>query len=242
MPGRIFAVAGLGKDRWYWVVWPSVEEFKAEEPARPHLAQGVEKTKAKAVEQALRAAGRYGRWVEARHAREYHRQLSQRERGKAAPNQPVPLEFLYHDAQDTENGEWFSRPHRVLKKTRQYVYVEQQPFDQGRGAAGWMGAASATFRLSRKMLETEGYALTPILDIDDPLFFTAPIQERTLLYTRQPPVCFQVLGLAFPCTKAEVTAAYRRLALKRHPDQGGNLDQFIELQAAYDQALRLCRE
>jgi hypothetical protein len=74
-------------------------------------------------------------------------------------------------------------------------------------------------------------------NIEDPLFFTTPYQGRAT----QPLTCFIRLGLSFPCTVAEVKAAYRRLVKQVHPDQGGNHDEFLKLQAAYEQALRLCR-
>jgi len=91
------------------------------------------------------------------------------------------------------------------------------------------------------MLEQEGYAFTPVIDLDDPLFFTTPYPERLLQTTDQAPACFRQLNLTFPSTLAEVKAAYRKLAKQAHPDQGGSHEQFLALQAAYEQALRLCR-
>lgn len=49
---------------------------------------------------------------------------------------------------------------------------------------------------------------------------------------------FTILGLSLPCTRAEVRRAYKRLALKLHPDQGGNHQDFIKLKQAHDSALR----
>ena len=48
----------------------------------------------------------------------------------------------------------------------------------------------------------------------------------------------EVLELSWPCTRAEVRRAYRRLALVRHPDRGGTDASFHELTQAYDAALR----
>lgn len=50
--------------------------------------------------------------------------------------------------------------------------------------------------------------------------------------------CLATLGLSLPVTRAEVRRAYRRLALKAHPDQGGNHHDFIKLKQAHDSALR----
>jgi hypothetical protein len=47
----------------------------------------------------------------------------------------------------------------------------------------------------------------------------------------------QVLELSLPCTAADVRRAYRRLALKRHPDRGGTDAEFNALTKAYDAAL-----
>jgi curved DNA-binding protein CbpA len=40
---------------------------------------------------------------------------------------------------------------------------------------------------------------------------------------------------------AEVKAAYRKQVKQFHPDQGGSHEEFLALQAAYEEALRLCR-
>jgi hypothetical protein len=42
------------------------------------------------------------------------------------------------------------------------------------------------------------------------------------------------LELQWPCTGADVTSAFRRLALKHHPDMGGNSSDFIRIKLAYD--------
>ena len=47
----------------------------------------------------------------------------------------------------------------------------------------------------------------------------------------------QVLGLSLPCTAADVRRAYRRLALKHHPDRGGTDAEFNAITKAYDAAL-----
>jgi hypothetical protein len=65
-----FAVASVGADRWYWVVWPSLVQLQAGEVS-PHLAEGYEKTKASAVDRALEVAGMNGEWVAAKYARQY---------------------------------------------------------------------------------------------------------------------------------------------------------------------------
>jgi hypothetical protein len=50
--------------------------------------------------------------------------------------------------------------------------------------------------------------------------------------------CLTTLGLSLPCTRDDVRRAYKRLALKTHPDLGGNSQDFIKLKQAHDSALR----
>ena len=58
---------------------------------------------------------------------------------------------------------------------------------------------------------------------------------------RSRPVCLKTMGLELPCTEQDVMAAYRELAKELHPDRGGDLDQFLQLQRHFDQALNLVR-
>ena len=44
----------------------------------------------------------------------------------------------------------------------------------------------------------------------------------------------KTLGLKPGCTEQDVTQAFRRLARKRHPDKGGNKEDFQRLRAAYE--------
>jgi hypothetical protein len=230
-----FAVTSLGKDRWYWVVWPSLEMVQSGKSGA-HVAEGYEHTKAEAVDRALEVAGMHGEWVEAKYAKAYQRRHSQ---GRQSPE---ALAFLYRDVREGSTGEWRSVPHRVVKRTRKYVYVEQQPYKPERLMGSWLDRNAPTFRLDRAMLEQKGYAFVPATaNVDDPLFFTVPYRERVVQYGGLLPTCFSLLGLSLPCTVAEVRAAYRELAKRAHPDHGGSHDEFLKLQAAYEQALHLCR-
>ena len=92
------------------------------------------------------------------------------------------------------------------------------------------------------MLEREGYAFIPVTaDVDDPLFFVTPYQERVARYACQPFDYLSLLGVSFPCSISDVKTAYRKLAKRFHPDQGGSHDEFLALRDAYEKALHLCR-
>ena len=56
---------------------------------------------------------------------------------------------------------------------------------------------------------------------------------------RSRPNCLKALGLMLPCSEEDVLAAYRELAKTQHPDRGGDLDQFLQLQRYFEQARRL---
>jgi hypothetical protein len=244
---RSFAITSLGKGRWFWVVWPSLEQLEAGDFGRG-ASWGYERTKADAVERALEAAGPDGRWLAAKYAKQYHKFMRTFQRESqggwtSAASPPAATEFLYQDVRDELTGKWRSARHRVIRKTKAYVYVEQRAYDAAEPPDVRLGDTGATFRLSRKSLEWEGYALAPVsAEVDDPMFFITPFHERTTQPGGRVPSCLERLGLPYPCTMAQVKAAYRRLAKNAHPDRGGNNEDFLALQAAYEQALTLCRD
>jgi hypothetical protein len=244
---RFVAITSLSKSRWYWVVWPSLAEIRASDEPLLHIGEGYEKTKSEAVERALELAGKYAEWIAAKYARSYHRNKKSQQEGDLSPGTPEfrnPLkmhEFLYRDVYDTERRKWVSVPHRVMRKTRKFVFVEQQPYSPGELTGSWFDRESPTFRLDRWMLEKEGYAFVPattyVEDAEEIFFnneYTKPSGEVRIK-------CIQELNLSWPCTEAEVKVAYRRLAKSAHPDGGGSQEMFLALQESYVQALQFCR-
>lgn len=51
------------------------------------------------------------------------------------------------------------------------------------------------------------------------------------------PGCYEVLGIDQSATAAEIRKAFRRLAVKAHPDKGGSSEKFVELKKALEEAL-----
>jgi len=51
--------------------------------------------------------------------------------------------------------------------------------------------------------------------------------------------CWTELGLSKPCGIAEIKRAYRKRALKCHPDQGGTKEQWARLASAYERAMSI---
>ena len=248
---RFFAIASLGRDRWYWVVWPSLAELQVTEEPLLHIGEGYERAKVDAVERALSLAGGDGEWIAAKYARSYHRSQAGTgrkpgsQRTMDAPGAPTMQEFLYRDTYDASQDRYGSEPHRVVRKTAKSVYVEQRPYTPSDRTGSWLDEQRPTFRLDRQELDREGYAFISVAeyisDADEPLFFARPRDERLNKYGRQLPHCLVVLNLSWPCTAADVKKAYRSLARRAHPDGGGSHDKFLALQEAYEQALRMCR-
>lgn len=58
---------------------------------------------------------------------------------------------------------------------------------------------------------------------------------------RRRPPCLETLELELPCTEEQVLEAYRRKVKERHPDKGGSLQKFLQLQRHYEQAMYLAR-
>ncbi len=48
------------------------------------------------------------------------------------------------------------------------------------------------------------------------------------------PTDFEILGLGPDATMAEIKKAHRKMAMKHHPDMGGEAAQFRALQEAYE--------
>ncbi len=246
---RFFAITSLNRSRWYWVVWPSLGELQASKEPLLHTGEGYEKTKAEAVERALELAGTDAERIAAKYAKAYHRSKADTSRKGARhritepPDTPVAQGFLYRDVRDAMTRHWDSVPHRVVRITRKYVYVEQHPYSPDDLTGSWLDQERPTFRLDRQALEQEGYAFIPatatIADTEEPMFFTRPRHKCVGWYGRQLPKCLGVLGLSWPCTVTDVKEAYRRLVKRAHPDGGGNHDKFLALQEAYEQALRM---
>jgi hypothetical protein len=53
------------------------------------------------------------------------------------------------------------------------------------------------------------------------------------------PPCFQLLEIPFPSSAQAVHLAFRKKAMKAHPDHGGDPADFIRLHQAMEEALKL---
>lgn len=59
---------------------------------------------------------------------------------------------------------------------------------------------------------------------------------------KETPRCLLALGLTLPCTEQDVLTAYRRKVKKLHPDRGGRRQEFLRLQAQFEEAREFVRQ
>lgn len=146
-------------------------------------------------------------------------------------------EFLYEWRTDRADGqlpdEWFA--HRILKRTKEFVFVEYR--------VGANHLSRRTMKLRRAKLEGDGkiYWHDGTFVIG---FYTekgkAQLEKDREEYNRKPtPECLRVFELTREATVEDVEKAYRKMALKHHPDTGGSHAAFLRLTNHYHMA-KLC--
>ena len=156
-------------------------------------------------------------------------------------SEALTIEFLYdHDTylpDDSNEYRLFTSKHRIVKRTPKRIFIERHPWREGRStdvnSARFYGE---TISLDRAALERDGkvwcksHRSTFYLSPEHPRLSRGIAESRV-------PSCFAVLGLYSVVGLNDIKTAYRTRSKALHPDQGGNHDEFIRLQQAYEQAL-----
>ncbi|MFN3360876.1 MAG: DnaJ domain-containing protein [Pseudanabaenaceae cyanobacterium] len=156
------------------------------------------------------------------------------------------LKFLYgvslgFDAYRQQRILWVAQ-HRILELTDTTVWIAEGEYRPNLGEAkAFCDQWGRPFRigLDRFILEEKGsieweggigtrfYVKENSWNFAD--FLTKP--RRLLPY-------LDMLDLDYPFTIAELKQAYRRQALRNHPDRGGDAEKFRKIQAAYEYLLQ----
>jgi DnaJ domain len=142
------------------------------------------------------------------------------------------VEFLYTRGQSAVDNPARYVPHVILRKTALQVFVNRKCHDPQENI---LEEVVETYALDRGKLERDGYAWS---SGGRRLFYTEHAVRQEQVRENPVPPCFRLLNLSLPCTVAEVKSAYRRKVRILHPDAGGNHDEFIALQSAYEAAIR----
>ena len=228
----IFSRCSVGKKRWFWVIWASLEDIREQKC----YSQGYSES-SDAAEHAARAVIRdeLGHddpgMFQTYFAGDWHRRMNVKKRAQRARTSSAPAtpEYLYSDTFSDFANEWSSQPHRIVKKTPKRVYIERETWSWTEGDHQYHDVEMLA--LDREELERDGCTYSRRRGFH---FYLLPIEER---YEPSVCPCFEALELKEPCSRAEVEHAYRRLALKHHPDHGGDAEVFKQIHAAYEEAL-----
>ena len=232
-----FSRCSVGKNKWFWVVWQnSAVLYKGDADASGYA------TSASVAEEQARVAiqARYGqvmpRQMEAFRAtlERRHEAIKRRASKKSSQTDAKQVEYLYTDYDGVYSDG--SAAHRIIKKTAKRVYVARYPVNSCNEDDEWEEGGQVfhdiqTVVLDRHQLETEGYATS---SGHWNLYYTTPWEERHKSATL---ACLEVLGLERGANPAAIDGAYRCLAMKHHPDHGGDVAEFKRLQEAYEAAI-----
>lgn len=147
--------------------------------------------------------------------------------------------WRYWKTDDLETGEvlgWNTLylPYKITKITPARIHVQHK---------------ETSLQLNRAVMERDGkqyhtrfheyfYAVKPALGAAD---WNWMGNQQDFVVPNFKGACLTMLGLSAPYTVKDVKRAYKRLALKTHPDLGGSNAAFIKLKEAHDSALRFAK-
>lgn len=166
----LWSRCSLGRNRWYWVVWHCfVDVCNDTGPIASGFAPSAEECETAALAVEPSAAKVQASWANSHHRKTC---IQRRVREPASDSkQTVQQEYLYtdHDKGDwwDGTGDWlYSQGHRIVKVTKQSVFVEKEYWRSQIGVE--------TYRLDRRELEENGQISSRQAR---ERFFTKPIEE-----------------------------------------------------------------
>lgn len=238
-----FSRCAIGRNKWFWVTYPNFDAICHSPVDGAVEASGIATSAMEAEEQARAAIQEKHGDAAPKQLQTYfasgvhHRQTIRRrasQPNKAENTGAREVEYLYTDYEgDYSEG---SLKHRILKKTAKRVYVARYSVTDCQEDDKWEEDGQVfhdvrTVVLDRQQLETEGCATSKR---HWNMFYTTPREERIQPAT---PRCLAVLGLKRGADRESINGAYRRLAMRHHPDQGGDAEDFKRVQEAYEMAI-----
>jgi len=231
-----FARCSIGKGKWFWVTCRNMEDWCDRKFIVTGIAATPDEAEAAAKASIAAALGNVvpQQWG-SKHALEVnHWEAVKRRAARAtkAAKDAAGVEYVYTDWESDYDSSCGSSPHRIVKKTARRVYVEDR--NSSWTENGDVFADVETFVLDRKKLESTGEASNPRFRYET--FYTTTYEERHKAF---PHGCLHFLGAEIEATEEAVNATYRSLAKERHPDHGGNAEDFKELQRAYENAMKV---
>lgn len=232
-----FSRCSVGKNKWFWVTYRTFEQTCN----RAADASGYA-TSAGDAENRARAAihSKYGEVQVEQYPSYYaqgvhrHDAIKRRASKKSSQTDAKEVEYLYADYDGGYDSGSFK--HGIIKKTAKRVYVARYPIGSCNEDDEWEEGGQVfhdvqTVVLNRQQLETKGWATNRNCWT---IFHTTPWEERNKPAT---PQYLEVLGLDRGANPAAIDGAYRHLAMKYHPDRGGDVAEFKRLQEAYEAAM-----
>lgn len=232
-----FSRHSIGKNRWFWVVAKSFEES---------IASGISTSPDEAMAEAMKLGVPLcgnGNWL-AKTIWQKRRAIL-RSQSHSEDAGVTAMEFVYecHDYVSDYPGDdgHCVTPHRIVKRTKTRIYVEREPFRENvRYSDEWWRWHQPTFVLDRAEVEKTGKARGNRSRWYD-TFYQSPEMYFAEVRSDSRPECFEILGVELGASEKEVKSAYFRLAKSAHPDAGGDVDKFKELQKAYESTLVIAK-
>jgi hypothetical protein len=231
----------LGKSRVFYVVWRWSEWFNSGKPIASGYVETIEAAETLMAGMPEIVTCREAQiWRDAGYASHYHRKLAEerrRQRSASSEQGSTAIEFVYTFFHG-EDGEGHISPHRIIRRTRQRIFVNIHEYYDGNDFYD-----GRTYALDRAQLEQTGlakgnkrrwwetfYVSEEALRLAHPFYFgdRVPIDQ---------PQCLTYFGLKLPTNSDSLKAVYRERIKQVHPDHGGSVDNFRELQSQYETAL-----
>lgn len=150
---------------------------------------------------------------------------------RSKPQQSRPREYLY-SRRPNGPDDFLIAAHLVTKKTAKKIRVSLKSIgpDQLSTTDERWDDDEPSIALDRIKLERDGSVYSSAHRFSD---FFATRAAAMAGAGRLTTAAFSRLGIVPPASVEEIKAAYRREALKAHPDRGGKPEEFHEVESAY---------